>query len=275
MQQTSGCPSCGSPIVPGQRFCGVCGTTINTGCPYCGAALNPGARFCANCGAPAGEVQQAAPPPPQQPGWGQQPPQQPGWGQQPPPQQPGWSQQPSPPQQPGWGQQQPGWGQQPPPQQPGWGRQPSTGQAQPRSPFLLVTLVALIICLGFFSYWAFASPAWLPPLFGANGSNGADTTPPIISSIASNTTATSATVTWDTDELASDQVEYGTDTAYGSSTTVENDPTTDTSIGVLTHSVTITGLTPGTEYHYRVKSKDKDGNETVSEDKTFTTAAAQ
>ena len=40
----------------------------------------------------------------------------------------------------------------------------------------------------------------------------------------------------------------------------------------MTHSVVLTGLQPNTEYHYRVKSKDKAGNLAVSDDKTFTTS---
>ena len=57
--------------------------------------------------------------------------------------------------------------------------------------------------------------------------------------------------------------------AYSNST-----PVTDTSPRVTSHSVHITGLAPGTIYHYRVKSKDAAGNPSVSADFTFTTAAA-
>src|SRR5207237_2868725 len=54
----------------------------------------------------------------------------------------------------------------------------------------------------------------------SNGSTApADTTPPVISNVAaSGLTLSSATITWNTNEAADSQVEYGTTTAYGSST---------------------------------------------------------
>jgi len=46
----SGCPNCGTPIVPGTRFCTQCGTAVGDACPGCGATVSPGDRFCASCG---------------------------------------------------------------------------------------------------------------------------------------------------------------------------------------------------------------------------------
>ena len=46
----SGCPNCGTPIVPGTRFCSQCGTAVGDACPDCGATVLPGDRFCASCG---------------------------------------------------------------------------------------------------------------------------------------------------------------------------------------------------------------------------------
>jgi hypothetical protein len=74
-------------------------------------------------------------------------------------------------------------------------------------------------------------------------------------------------VDWTTDELADSQVEYGTTTSYGTTTTL--DPTLQTS-----HSVTVTGLTAGTLYHFRAKSRDAAGNLATSSDTTATTTAA-
>jgi hypothetical protein len=91
----------------------------------------------------------------------------------------------------------------------------------------------------------------------------ADKTPPVISGVAVN----GSTVSWTTDEAATTQVEYGTTTTYGSATTP--DATRSTA-----HSQTLTGLSPGTLYHYRVKSADAAGNVATSADATFTTAAA-
>jgi hypothetical protein len=95
-----------------------------------------------------------------------------------------------------------------------------------------------------------------------------DVTPPTVSNVASSGVSVSgATVAWTTNEAADSQVEYGTTTSYGSSTTL--DPTKLTS-----HSVTVGGLSPSTLYHFRVKTKDAAGNQTVSADFTFTTADA-
>jgi len=94
-----------------------------------------------------------------------------------------------------------------------------------------------------------------------------DTTPPVISAIASGSlTQTTATITWTTDEAADSQVDYGTTTSYGSSTTLNTSK-------VTSHSVNLSGLTASTTYHYRVKSKDAAGNLTTSTDRNFTTTA--
>src|SRR5207247_4304711 len=76
-----------------------------------------------------------------------------------------------------------------------------------------------------------------------------------------------ASIAWTTNEASDSQVEYGTTTAYGSSTTL------NTSL-VTSHSVNLSGLAANTTYHYRVKSRDAAGNLAVSGDQTFTTAAS-
>lgn len=91
-----------------------------------------------------------------------------------------------------------------------------------------------------------------------------DLTAPVVSDVSANPGATQATVTWTTDEPATSQVEYGLDTNYGSVTPLQGNLKT-------AHSVTISGLTTGTTYHFRVKSKDGCGRETVSGDLQFTT----
>jgi peptidoglycan/xylan/chitin deacetylase (PgdA/CDA1 family) len=81
----------------------------------------------------------------------------------------------------------------------------------------------------------------------------ADTTPPVISGPTANATQTAATIGWTTNEASTSQVEYGTTTAYGNQTPLD-------STLVTSHGVTLTNLTAGTDYHYRVTSKDAAGN---------------
>lgn len=105
---------------------------------------------------------------------------------------------------------------------------------------------------------------------GENGSENhsfiIDTVYPTITRVgASNIDQESATIQWTTDEPADSKVEYGTSTTYGS---------TPTKSGLRTdHYLDLSGLSPGTTYHYRVKSADEAGNETVSPDHTFTTSS--
>lgn len=94
-----------------------------------------------------------------------------------------------------------------------------------------------------------------------------DTGAPTISNVqATNIAGATATVSWNTNEESDTQVEYGTSVSYGNSTTLNTTLTT-------AHTQTITGLSPDTEYHYRVKSKDASGNLATSGDYTFTTPA--
>ncbi|MEW6324489.1 MAG: fibronectin type III domain-containing protein, partial [Nitrospirota bacterium] len=95
-----------------------------------------------------------------------------------------------------------------------------------------------------------------------------DTTGPVISNVAAgNVTSSGAAITWTTNEAATSLVEYGTTTAYGASTALG-------ATLVTGHSRTLGGLQPNTLYHYRVRSADAAGNESVSSDRTFTTGAA-
>ena len=94
-----------------------------------------------------------------------------------------------------------------------------------------------------------------------------DTVPPQLSLInATGITQTSATVSWTTNELSTSQVDYGLTTSYGVSTPLD-------ATLVLAHSVALSGLTPGSLYHVRVRSSDAVGNPAVSADVTFTTLA--
>lgn len=86
--------------------------------------------------------------------------------------------------------------------------------------------------------------------------------PTILNVQANNVTETEATIVWNTDTASSSTVNYGTTVAYGSNQSVAG--------SVFNHSVQLTGLTPGTLYHYRVRSTGT-GAESISGDYTFTT----
>lgn len=89
-----------------------------------------------------------------------------------------------------------------------------------------------------------------------------DITSPIISNIkVSDITETGVTINWDTDENAASFVEYGEDNTYGM---VLGDNDLKTS-----HTIKITSLKSNTVYHFRVKSLDEAGNESVSSDDYF------
>lgn len=72
-----------------------------------------------------------------------------------------------------------------------------------------------------------------------------------------------ATITWKTNGNADSTVEYGLTTGYGSTKT---NPFMETN-----HTITLSGLAPGTLYHWRVISSDQGGNRYVSTDYTFRT----
>jgi hypothetical protein len=94
-----------------------------------------------------------------------------------------------------------------------------------------------------------------------------DVTPPVISAVATSSIMSSgASINWTTNEASDSRVEYGTTTTYGSMTTLN-------STLVTSHVASLTGLTGGTLYHYRVRSKDPAGNLAMSGDFTFTTTA--
>lgn len=69
MQQTISCPSCGSPLTSGQKFCGVCGLNLAgmtqqkaAACPTCGSQIAPGQQFCGVCGTNLASMSQQQPP---------------------------------------------------------------------------------------------------------------------------------------------------------------------------------------------------------------------
>lgn len=145
----------------------------------------------------------------------------------------------------------------------------------------MLLLFILLIGMGVLAYLKTPLGGTINSIIGISGGGGGgttiDTTKPNIA--FPNEPAigpTSTRIDWSTDEPASTQVEYGTTNAYGSLQPAEPDNNwVGESGGIVTHSVVLTGLTPNTTYHYRVKSMDQAGNLAVSEDKTFTTTSAE
>jgi len=102
---------------------------------------------------------------------------------------------------------------------------------------------------------------------GGGGVWVADTTAPSISDIKLTVGDIYATISWKTNEASLSWIVYGTTTAYG----LERKTTSY----VTSHSLTLTGLSPETTYHYQIKSKDSTGNIGSYADKTFTTLALE
>ncbi len=93
----------------------------------------------------------------------------------------------------------------------------------------------------------------------------ADSEPPQVSGTAVASGATSAAITWTTDEPTTSVLDYGLTTDYAESVS-------DTQLRI-SHSITLAGLEPETLYHCRIVAEDTAGNVAVSEDLTFSTSA--
>jgi len=106
-----------------------------------------------------------------------------------------------------------------------------------------------------------------------NGGNGytfstsaGDSTAPIISNITvANTTASTATITWDTNEAATSFVEYSKTNGFSTGAQFGDVAMT------TSHSVTVPSLEQGTTYYFKVRSKDAANNEGISAQSSFDT----
>ena len=92
-----------------------------------------------------------------------------------------------------------------------------------------------------------------------------DVEAPKISNMNVDVTNTTAVITWDTNEASDSLVGYGLTKNYG-------DFNDNSGLFVTTHKITLNNLELGKAYHYRVRARDAEGNETSSEDFTFTVA---
>src|SRR5882762_8519702 len=100
-----------------------------------------------------------------------------------------------------------------------------------------------------------------------SASAGGNPGPLTISNVATtNATATGVAVSWQTNNAASSQVEYGSTASYGSTSPMD-------ATMVTSHQETLGSLKPATLYHYRVHSADAANTAALSNDLTFTTAA--
>ena len=87
---------------------------------------------------------------------------------------------------------------------------------------------------------------------------------PVLSAVQASPATSAATITWISNVAVDSQVEYGVSASYGSQSAL--DPAK-----VTAHTVLLSGLTPATMYHFRVKGTDGSGNVALSGDVTFTT----
>ena len=90
---------------------------------------------------------------------------------------------------------------------------------------------------------------------------------PVITAITANVNTIGARITWTTDEPSDSLAIYGPTPSYGQNTPLD--------IALVTsHAVNFSGLSSGTTYHFRVKSRNAAGNLATSQDLTFTTLSA-
>lgn len=93
-----------------------------------------------------------------------------------------------------------------------------------------------------------------------------DTNGPVISNVNVTAGATSAQVTWTTDELSNSSVAHGLTAGY------ENGVISNPNL-VLNHTINLPNLTPETTYHYQISSTDAFANSTETIDAVFITTA--
>ncbi len=92
-----------------------------------------------------------------------------------------------------------------------------------------------------------------------------DTSPPVVSNVQVSAGVTTSSITWDTNELSDNQINYGLTGSHGSN---YFDPAL-----TLSHSALLFNLTPGTVYHFQIIATDGLGNSAATVDATFTTQA--
>lgn len=103
-------------------------------------------------------------------------------------------------------------------------------------------------------------------VFAAQTASTDAVAPPVVQSVTVSTIAeTTVTITWTVDQFVTGQIEYGETVALGSTTTKE------TSFNYQTHIQSISGLSAGTQYYYRVVGENSNDDAYASDIDTFTT----
>lgn len=121
------------------------------------------------------------------------------------------------------------------------------------APVFLLLFIALAAEALFFG---FAPELWRSPA----AVSAADRIAPRITGVAlSNVGTSSAVVSWETDEPANALVEYGLSISFGFESAFSEALTT-------AHAVTLSDLTPGISYYYRVRAKDAARNRSTSDE---------
>jgi len=93
------------------------------------------------------------------------------------------------------------------------------------------------------------------------------TAPDLTASPSAVVNTKSSTISWSTDRTSNTFVKYGTNSGdYGAEV--------GSSTQVAAHTISLTGLNPGTTYYYKASWTDEDGNVGTSDEQTFTTDPA-
>ncbi len=106
-----------------------------------------------------------------------------------------------------------------------------------------------------------------------------DKTPPIISDVKSESNTVGSgdaakiqiIISWKTNEAATSQIEYG-EGLSGSSYSAKSDENAER---VRDHLLVVGGLTPAKTYHFRIVTKDKAGNQSLSQGYSILTSRAR
>ncbi len=129
--------------------------------------------------------------------------------------------------------------------------------------FIIIMLVCFVLGLIILKELHLSS-ILKPNITAAAEDDEEDDTPPEISNIKIvEITATSSTITWETDEEADSLINYGLNKNYG----ITRDPRYDKT----SHTIVMDGLLSGKTYYFRITSSDVYGNQGISSDYSFTT----